>query len=461
MATVKRAQASAAAAPLIILLLIGAAVIFYVISIPPAEREKLLGTGTTETGTPSGSYSNTLLDEKPGFINGVSPTSKKFVHTLGSVVVDGGPQPQKKTLSTQFLVRRNLISDVSADFNFNVESKADLANANLEMLVTDRTEKGELIVTLNEKVVYTSTVNAGQQLVVALPADSIVQGLNNLKIYAAGPGLRFWTTNSYSLSGINLILGIYTGEKAVQTQGVTLSTEELQGIKAAKYDAFIRQTSDKSAELKLSVNGEQVYKFTPSGATAFSLDLPPEQFKGANSIELSVGRDGTYSVEFPKLTVSATTTTGDVKTYAFTTTTGEIANLDSETCEITVAGAAMTGTTSVGEFAMPFAIDAWGYAGWGDCSTQDRGKSWADQYCQAKSYESAKACYHKSITPERWKWAGTAQSPLKALTRYCPSAKTCRHHPLQRHALACRTCFCHLCLQKPLLQYLMQLLLSS
>src|SRR3989344_2306086 len=74
----------------------------------------------------------------------------------------------------------------------------------------------------------------------------------------------------------------------------------------------------------------------------------------------------------------------------------------------TFTGAA---TTTV-DLVMPFAIDAWGSAGWTDCSTQMNGKAWADQYCQAKGYASAQSCYHEN-KPGRWKWGGTAAAPQK------------------------------------------------
>ena len=85
----------------------------------------------------------------------------------------------------------------------------------------------------------------------------------------------------------------------------------------------------------------------------------------------------------------------------------------------TFTGAA---TTTV-DFVMPFAIDAWGYMGWGDCSTQMNGKAWADQYCQAKGYTGAQSCYHE-YKAERWKWSGTAAAPQKGTATRAGTAFT-------------------------------------
>ena len=74
---------------------------------------------------------------------------------------------------------------------------------------------------------------------------------------------------------------------------------------------------------------------------------------------------------------------------------------------------ALTGAaTTTADLVMPFAIDAWGSAGWTDCSTQMNGKAWADQYCKAKGYASAQSCYLENKM-ERWKWSGTAAAPQK------------------------------------------------
>jgi len=53
--------------------------------------------------------------------------------------------------------------------------------------------------------------------------------------------------------------------------------------------------------------------------------------------------------------------------------------------------------------AMSFAIDAWGYEGWGDCSSQTGGKNWADAYCKCIGYASAVKCYH-AYHNSRWIW---------------------------------------------------------
>ena len=51
--------------------------------------------------------------------------------------------------------------------------------------------------------------------------------------------------------------------------------------------------------------------------------------------------------------------------------------------------------------AIPFAVDAWEYSGWGDCKSQTGGQAWADAYCRCKGYCEATSCYHASHN-NRW-----------------------------------------------------------
>lgn len=69
--------------------------------------------------------------------------------------------------------------------------------------------------------------------------------------------------------------------------------------------------------------------------------------------------------------------------------------------------------------AMSFAIDAWGYEGWGDCSGQTGGKNWADAYCKCIGYDSAVKCYH-AYHNGRWIWdfnTGTCSSKKGTYTK--------------------------------------------
>ena len=60
------------------------------------------------------------------------------------------------------------------------------------------------------------------------------------------------------------------------------------------------------------------------------------------------------------------------------------------------------------EVSTDFAIDAWGYAGWGDCSSQYGTRAQLDAFCISKGYDrlaSGNACKHTPVS-NRWQWDG-------------------------------------------------------
>jgi len=66
-----------------------------------------------------------------------------------------------------------------------------------------------------------------------------------------------------------------------------------------------------------------------------------------------------------------------------------------------------------------FAIDAWGYKGWGDCSNQYGTRAQLSEFCKAKGYSGVvdgDACYHE-WTSERWRWTGAVPMEKGELTR--------------------------------------------
>lgn len=57
-----------------------------------------------------------------------------------------------------------------------------------------------------------------------------------------------------------------------------------------------------------------------------------------------------------------------------------------------------------------FPVEAWGYTGWGDCSSQICTWQQVDSFCKYKGYLGApiaaeKPCYHASVS-KRWSWNG-------------------------------------------------------
>ncbi|MFH0869411.1 MAG: hypothetical protein V1839_04245 [archaeon] len=303
-------------APLIILLVVAAMIVFYVITVTPEEREALIG-HVDVPGVPENKVS--LVDVSPGLVEGIPEAQMtRHTHSFVTFAVDNTPQSVQKPLATNFLVKKSIVADTPANFDFLISGKPSLASADLEFIVADKKEKGELSVVLNEKTVYSAKPEPGQKLVVALPIDSLVEGTNNVKIYAAGSGLRFWATNLYSLSDINLVTYSYSDEDAGVTQKLVLSQEELAYAKSAKLTAFVRQASATPAKLSVKLNGAEIYNSLVNGNAALYAGVSASKLLGTNTLTWNAGRGGKYEVEFGRFTVIASPVNSKEKSYSFT-----------------------------------------------------------------------------------------------------------------------------------------------
>jgi len=76
-----------------------------------------------------------------------------------------------------------------------------------------------------------------------------------------------------------------------------------------------------------------------------------------------------------------------------------------------VAGATISGMTTAEEtvaVSTDFAIQAWGYSSWGDCSYQTATRMELGQFCRYLGYEGLAdkdPCFHE-IKPVKWRWEG-------------------------------------------------------
>jgi hypothetical protein len=346
MATVRKAQGSGAIAPMIIMLVLLAAIVFYVITVPPGEREHLIGNLTTP------SYERTVLDVSPGLISGLTATGvERTYKTLSTVDVDYTPQPATRALSSQLIVTHSLFKQDIGNFSFDVSNKDTLGSAKVHLLITDKIGSGHLQVAVNDKVVFTGSVEVGQEATISLPIDSIVQGSNNLKLYVSSPGIKFWATNSYSLSTVNLVLASYDASRATQIQTFTLTAAELAGVQSATLTASIKQISEASGELKLTLNGNEIYKATPAQVASLSVDIPTSLLSGTNTLQWNVAKDGAYSIVLGQVTLATSKFEGGgVASYGFTLTSTEGAKLQLHTlnCELKIVRTPIA-TSSSGE----------------------------------------------------------------------------------------------------------------
>ncbi|HKZ50118.1 MAG TPA: hypothetical protein VJ110_03900 [Candidatus Nanoarchaeia archaeon] len=304
MATEYKAQIG----PVILLLVIAAAVLLYAISVPPVERERLLGPIF---------YERVALDVSPGEVQGTTPFTIQGMHDLAGIVVDFSPIPSPTVLSDQISVSRSLASDNSAAFNVNV-NKGTLSAAALEFEVSSK--EGELrglLVTVNNTIVYNAIVPLGNARV-TVPADQLADGPNLITISVAPPGFAFWRSSSYVIRDLQFVAEQFVETEATKQQTFTIGAQELDGLVSARYQALARIRSKEPAALRLDINGRRIFSDVPASNVSLNVDLPRSLIDASNTLVWNVDKGGAYEILFSRVVTTYSRERFQPKSYTFT-----------------------------------------------------------------------------------------------------------------------------------------------
>jgi len=300
-------ESSGSVAGLVILLTVLAMIIFYVLAVPESQREYLNITGPQHI----------ILDVSPGLVGaGEVDVEKEAEYNLATVIADNSPQPFKKLIRDQVLIKKGAFSEDLLSASFEIADKSLLGWVIIEGNVIGKTGSGDIILILNGKEVYSAPANLNSKASMQVPTGVLAEGINNLSIKVSSPGWSFWSTNSYQLSDINVVFGQYDSATAKVSQLVSLTEEEVTGVGRVQLTAYVSQLSDHPANIKVYVNGESVFEgVSPS---SFNMDIPANLLNiGSNTIEWEVDRDGIYKITFGKIIISTTRLPAEAKKFDF------------------------------------------------------------------------------------------------------------------------------------------------
>jgi|GEM_PF-2807464 len=302
----KKAQGNVAAMVIMITLLAG--IIIYVLVVPNAERERLIG----EYEQPY-EYSSTVLDVSPGEIDPLHYDAGRKTIELSDVLLDNTPVSEEQLLSPQVVVKSSIISEDQASFNFDLQDKSQLSSIGLTFNVFAKTE-GELNVKVNGNRILSSTLLLGQNTL-EIPLNMLKIGTNQVSISVSAPGIKFWQTRSYTLTDLNVVKWQYTSSTATASQSFDLENYDLTN---AELSFFAKKVSDSAAPVTLWLNGNEIFKAVPiAGQTVdISEDLLIED--GTNKFDWKVDAGAKYEVKFIQLLLEGADIKGGIGKYDFT-----------------------------------------------------------------------------------------------------------------------------------------------
>ena len=300
----KKGQEGSAAGIVVIIIAIFLAL--YVIFLPPADREELLGSSgpsakNLDTSTTSEDALE-LLSVSPGKIN--SEGEGTISYNIQTVSLFVRSEPEIKNLPPQRLVlTRGLFSGNSPQIiKFNVEDLSNVKKASLVFNVGPN-PGGTLSFNVNNNVVG-EVYDSGLKIV-EVPVDYL-DSLNELEISLSSPGAAFWKKNKISLSGLAIKLEFEKINTRSERQ-FSLSESDLDG--SDKIELEYNQICNErlkfgSAPLSIYINDKRVFSDEiPCINSEETVGLDKELLRtGPNTMTFSI-EDGDFTFTDIKINI--------------------------------------------------------------------------------------------------------------------------------------------------------------
>ncbi len=233
--------------------------IFYILFLPPAERQKLLDDSTTYDSTTDGSISvanNTLLKERVGTLEAHEPI---ITHSLPASRIYESKKAVVFDEPNAFYVKRGWFSRKDNIIDFGVP---DLANSDNIMLAYDTTVRtGILTVTLNEKVIFEGQIPRSPAPI-RLRKD-LLQKDNTLRFSVNNVGFAFWSSNEIDFTNVKIIGDVSDVTRQKAQNVFAVSPVEKNNVVTATLEYTAECDEASAGPLSIMINDQRVYQGVP------------------------------------------------------------------------------------------------------------------------------------------------------------------------------------------------------
>ena len=293
----------------ILVAIIAGLIILYIVFLPTSEREKLVEKKTAKTT--EGEKSNVLLKVFPGVLS----TSKgledeKEIPNIFLVETTNAKELER---INPFIVRSSWFDKKAKKIDFALEDPDNTDNAVVSF--TAKKRDGILTIKLNNAVVFENEL--ASDITEPVKLDKKLLGkANSLEFSVSSVGLKFWTTNEYSLENVKIIGDITDTSKQESTNLFTLSDSEFASMDKAtlKFIPYCGNVNELGT-LDIFINNKKLFSSVPVCDNAYKQSVPKSALnEGENNIVFKTSK-GSYSVEQIRIALEFKEPT--VKTYFF------------------------------------------------------------------------------------------------------------------------------------------------
>lgn len=277
-------------------------IVFYIIFLPPSDRQALLennvvpGSGSTGgSSSNSGQNSNTNPDvvfeqtfKGPGPME--RQTKTQYEHDIPSFTLVGKTESSVLTTTNSFVVERTTFSEQPYTHNFIITNPANLRN----VILTFKTQAtgGVLTVYLNNNQIYSQEIIGSQSPVIQINENQI-SDINYISFTVSSPGLAFWAKNQYQISDLRIQSDIVDSSGLSSSDAVDIRAVEVQNLRSARL-RFEPDCIEQSGKIAITVNNKEVYNKIPDCNNINYVNLPKDVLRESDNTVAFSANDGKY-----------------------------------------------------------------------------------------------------------------------------------------------------------------------
>ncbi len=254
-------------------------IIFYIIFLPPLEREKILAPEKFENVTNVTEARRFLLDEAPGFLSALQ--EKEREHTIPNVVLEEVSEAKILVEIPPFVVKRGWIGEQKKTFTFPIKRPEITKNVLLTFALARY--RGMLKLTVNGVAVFEGTLEVPNPAPIPLPSD-VLKEQNTVEVEAVGAGL-WLLPRIYELRDIKIISDITDPARLEASHLVSITRTEKDIIDRSTLRFFAICDEKTVGTLTVLFNQQQVFKGKPDCGSLNQQELFAIDFvEGRNTV---------------------------------------------------------------------------------------------------------------------------------------------------------------------------------
>ncbi|MBS3103009.1 hypothetical protein J4458_06230 [Candidatus Woesearchaeota archaeon] len=321
----KKSQTGINAAVLVAI--IAGLIILYILFLPSVEREELLE-GEVKKSKAASEEENILLKEFPGRLDIIKDIEDK---TIPNVFLFETTNAKELERINPFIVRSGWFDKKAREASFKIDDSENIDNVLLSFAA--KKHKGILTIKLNGEVIFENEVLSETVEPIRLKR-SLLKADNALEFSVSSVGIKFWSTNEYSLENVRVIGDLTDRSRQEALNVFSLKGEEFFNIEKATLKFVPYCKGIDVGVLEVSINSKNVFSAVPVCEDAYRQVVPTGVFEvGSNNIIFKTNR-GSYSVEQIKLEFEAKET--KTKVFFFEINETKLDEIEKENKDITL-----------------------------------------------------------------------------------------------------------------------------